>query len=130
MPPKGTIPRQKHLLRGGIQRSSSDMPRRQVLTADELKGLDKAIGEQFGWEQGPREHQMRAINAQLQGLDAIVHAGTGSGKTGIAAGPHVHPSSKGKVTLMVSPLIALHDEQVSNITWLHKKEAYIVFLTG
>ena len=43
----------------------------------------------------------------------MVHAGTGSGKTGIAAGPHVHPSSKGKVTITVSPLLALHDEQVS-----------------
>ncbi|KAJ7844625.1 hypothetical protein B0H14DRAFT_3455485 [Mycena olivaceomarginata] len=34
-------------------------------------------------------------------------------KTGIAAGPHLLPSSQGKVTLMVSPLLSLHDEQVS-----------------
>lgn len=112
MPPRGTVHRQRHLQKGPRNPTHS-VPRRQCLTTDDLKGLDKAIGTQFGWEQGPREHQMRAINAQLQGFDAIVHAGTGSGKTGIAAGPHVHPSSKGKVTLMVSPLIALHDEQVS-----------------
>lgn len=41
-----------------------------------------------------------------------MHAGTGQGKTAIAVGPHLHPSTKGKVTLMVSPLIALHDEMV------------------
>ncbi|KAK0486708.1 P-loop containing nucleoside triphosphate hydrolase protein [Armillaria luteobubalina] len=45
--------------------------------------------------------------------DVLVHAGTGLGKTAIAAGPHAHPSSEGKVTLMISPLIALHDEQVN-----------------
>ncbi|KAJ6600182.1 P-loop containing nucleoside triphosphate hydrolase protein [Mycena sp. CBHHK59/15] len=42
-----------------------------------------------------------------------LHAATGAGKTGIAAGLHLLPSSKGKVTLMVSPLLSLHDEQVS-----------------
>ena len=48
-----------------------------------------------------------------QRKDVIVHAGTGFGKTAIAAGPHYHDSAKGGVTLMISPLIALHDEQVS-----------------
>ncbi|CAA7263222.1 unnamed protein product [Cyclocybe aegerita] len=55
---------------------------------------------------------MDAINAQLEMRDVLVHAGTGTGKTAIAAGPHVHPSAKGKVLIMVSPLIALHDEMV------------------
>ncbi|KAJ7302861.1 P-loop containing nucleoside triphosphate hydrolase protein [Mycena albidolilacea] len=31
----------------------------------------------------------------------------------VAAGPHAHKSSEGKVTSMISPLIALHDEQVN-----------------
>ncbi|KII85091.1 hypothetical protein PLICRDRAFT_145764 [Plicaturopsis crispa FD-325 SS-3] len=53
---------------------------------------------------------MEAIEAQLKKKDVLVHAGTGLGKTAIAAGPHAHPSAKGKVTLMVSPLIALHEE--------------------
>lgn len=57
---------------------------------------------------------MEAIRAQLQHQDVIVHAGTGLGKTAIAAGPHVHTRSKGKVTIMVSPLIALHDKMVSD----------------
>ncbi|KAJ7038353.1 P-loop containing nucleoside triphosphate hydrolase protein [Mycena alexandri] len=58
-----------------------------------------------------REYQIKGIEAQLQMRDILVHAGTGMGKTTIAAGPHAHPSSAGKVTLMISPLIALHDEQ-------------------
>jgi glyoxylase-like metal-dependent hydrolase (beta-lactamase superfamily II) len=57
--------------------------------------------------------QMDAITAQLQMRDMLVHAGTGSGKTMVAAGPHAYKSSKEKVTLMVLPLIALHDEQVN-----------------
>ncbi len=67
----------------------------------------------FRWEHEPREHQIKATVAQLQMRDVLVHAGTSMGKTAIAAGPHAHPTSEGKVTLMISPLIALHDEQVS-----------------
>lgn len=47
--------------------------------------------------------------------DALIHAETGSGKTAIAAGPHAREKMKGKVIFMISPLIALQDEQV-NVT--------------
>lgn len=67
----------------------------------------------FHWEHDPKDFQLKAILAQLKRRDVLVHAGTGAGKTAIAAGPHTHPSCKDKVTIMVSPLIALHDEQVS-----------------
>lgn len=62
----------------------------------------------------PQEFQLDAIRATHLGEDAVVHASTGSGKTFIAAAPHFLPSNqgKGKVTLLVSPLIALHEEQV------------------
>ncbi|KAG6864113.1 hypothetical protein C0991_012398, partial [Blastosporella zonata] len=50
--------------------------------------------------------------AQVEGHDVLLHASIGAGKTGIAAGPHLLLSSKGKVTLVVSPLILLHEEQV------------------
>ncbi|KAJ6615004.1 P-loop containing nucleoside triphosphate hydrolase protein [Mycena sp. CBHHK59/15] len=46
---------------------------------------------------------MEGIEVQLQIRDVL---------TMIAVGPHSHPTSAGKVTLMISPLIALHDEQV------------------
>jgi superfamily II DNA helicase RecQ len=110
-PPKGTQHRQRK--RRTAAKVFKDLPERRPLTPNEMEGLDKLIKEQFGWENGPQKFQMQGIEGQLQGLDVMVHAGTGSGKTGIAAGPHVHPSSKGKVTIMVSPLLALHDEQVS-----------------
>ncbi|KAL1717570.1 P-loop containing nucleoside triphosphate hydrolase protein [Schizophyllum commune] len=85
-------------------------PNRMPLTAEALGGLSEVLTASFGYE--PREFQTRAISAQLQRKDVIVHAGTGFGKTAIAAGPHYHDSAKGGVTLMISPLIALHDEQV------------------
>lgn len=43
----------------------------------------------------------------------IVHAGTGFGKTAIAAGPHALEEMKGKVTFLISPLIALQEEQAA-----------------
>ncbi|KAH7917338.1 P-loop containing nucleoside triphosphate hydrolase protein [Leucogyrophana mollusca] len=103
MAPKGTRQRQK-FTQAASQRQPDGVPTRQTLNDEELQGLGDKLKEQ--------EFQMRAILAQLQRKDVLVHAGTGAGKTAIAAGPHVHPSSKGKVTIMVSPLLALHDEQV------------------
>lgn len=86
---------------------------RHVLKQKDLEGLDQKIKEAWGWNDVLRVFQKQGVEAQLLGKDAVVHAGTGSGKTAIAAGPHVHPKSKGKVTIMVSPLIALQTEQVS-----------------
>ncbi|KDQ51993.1 hypothetical protein JAAARDRAFT_62158 [Jaapia argillacea MUCL 33604] len=80
------------------------------LTHAELEGLEGRINEAFSYNL--KEFQLHAVKEQLLGKDVLVHAGTGSGKTAIAAGPHLHSKSKGKVTLIVSPLIALHDKQV------------------
>jgi superfamily II DNA helicase RecQ len=85
---------------------------RKPLTNVELRSLEEDIQAKFQWTHTMKPHQVEAIIAQLQMRDVLVHAGTGSGKTAIAAGPHAHKSSIGKVTLMISPLIALHDEQV------------------
>ncbi|TFK17586.1 P-loop containing nucleoside triphosphate hydrolase protein [Coprinopsis marcescibilis] len=59
-----------------------------------------------------KEFQLEGIRGQLTGNDVLVNAGTATGKTVIAAGPHFHPNSKGKLTIMVSPLLALQNEQV------------------
>jgi len=64
------------------------------------------------WQDGARPFQMECMRAQVLHQDVLLHAATGSGKTGVAAGPHLLPSSNGKVTLFVSPLLSLHDEQV------------------
>ncbi|KAJ7768939.1 P-loop containing nucleoside triphosphate hydrolase protein [Mycena metata] len=85
---------------------------RKPLTKAELVGLADLMRTKFESPHRARQYQMDGIEAQLQMRDVLVHAGTGMGKTTIAAGPHAHPMSAGKVTLMISPLIALHDEQV------------------
>jgi superfamily II DNA helicase RecQ len=94
---------------------------RKPLTNVELRSLEEDIQAKFQWTHTMKPHQMEAIIAQLQMRDVLVHAGTGSGKTAIAAGPHAHKSSIGKVTLMISPLIALHDEQVRLVFHLPRK---------
>ncbi|EIW77928.1 P-loop containing nucleoside triphosphate hydrolase protein [Coniophora puteana RWD-64-598 SS2] len=50
--------------------------------------------------------------AQEQRQDAICHAATGLGKTFVAAAPYALNRNKDKVTIIVSPLIALQDEMV------------------
>lgn len=86
---------------------------RKNLGHKDVEGLARKIAEKWEWTTDLNFFQVQAIEAQLLGKDGVVHARTGSGKTAIAAGPHVHEKSKGKVTIMVSPLIALQNEQVS-----------------
>jgi superfamily II DNA helicase RecQ len=88
---------------------------RQPLTKDQLQGLPDKIKKKFNWQHVIRAYQLEGIEAQLLMRDGLVHAGTGMGKTTIVAGPHAHESSAGKVTLFISPLIALHDEQVGMV---------------
>ena len=83
------------------------LPLRPKDVSDLASLIEKHVGLQ------PRSFQVEAVQAQLLGRDVVVHAGTGMGKTLIAAGPHYHPASKGKLTIMVSPLLALQTEQVS-----------------
>lgn len=94
---------------------SSESPKKHSwpgLTEKDLEGLDQIVKDAFQWEHAPREFQLNAIRAQLLRQNVLIHAGTGSGKTAVAAGPHAHPAAKGLVTFMVSPLIALQEEQV------------------
>ncbi|KAJ7710239.1 hypothetical protein B0H14DRAFT_2414891 [Mycena olivaceomarginata] len=97
-----------------VSRESRQGPNsRQPLTREQLQGLPEKIKKKFNWQHVVRAYQLEGIEAQLLMRDGLVHAGTGMGKTTIVAGPHAHESSAGKVTLFISPLIALHDEQVS-----------------
>ncbi|EJD36808.1 P-loop containing nucleoside triphosphate hydrolase protein [Auricularia subglabra TFB-10046 SS5] len=66
----------------------------------------------MGWEHELREMQVTAALAQVDGDDVLVHAATGMGKTAIVAAPHAFPQNKGRVTLFISPLIALQEEMV------------------
>lgn len=85
------------------------------VSVNELKNLAEKIKEKFRWKHTPRDFQMEAVNAQLLRKDVLLHAGTGAGKTFIAAGPHAHEACEGKVTFFISPLIALQEEQVSSL---------------
>ncbi|KAF4610293.1 hypothetical protein D9613_010675 [Agrocybe pediades] len=82
------------------------------LQEKDVEGLEIKLCEKFKWKHTPRDFQLQAIKAQLLRQDVLVHAGTGSGKTMIAAGPHalLDPSKK-MTTFVVSPLIALQEEQ-------------------
>jgi ATP-dependent helicase YprA (DUF1998 family) len=63
--------------------------------------LEQEVSERL--KRTPHKFQWEAIRAQLLRKDVLVHAGTGSGKTLIAAGPHGLAATKGLVTFMVSP---------------------------
>lgn len=83
------------------------------LQAKDLEGIEQKIRDKFKWKHSPRNFQLEAIKAQVLRQDVLVHAGTGAGKSMIAAGPHaLTDSAKKMVTFVVSPLIALQEEQV------------------
>ncbi|KAE9390705.1 P-loop containing nucleoside triphosphate hydrolase protein [Gymnopus androsaceus JB14] len=83
----------------------------EPLTDKDLESLDEHVKAKFHKDYTLKDFQLAATNAQLQRKDTIVHAHTGAGKTAIVAAPHAHPATQGKVTFLVSPLIALQDEQ-------------------
>lgn len=92
------------------QRSKGGWP---GLKPQDLQDISQKIKEKFNWTHELREFQEKAVVAQLTRKDVLIHAGTGMGKTVVAAGPHAHEATKGMVTFMVSPLLALQEEQVS-----------------
>ena len=90
------------------------LPAELTTWREEFCTLPELIKKHFKtWENGAQDFQLQGMEAQVLGKDIFLHAATGSGKTGIAAGPHLLPSNKGKVTLFISPLLSLHVEQVS-----------------
>lgn len=68
--------------------------------------------EAFKWDSDPKDFQLEGVKAQLEGQDIIIQAPTGSGKTALAAGPHVWPGNEKKFTIMVCPLLSLEEEMV------------------
>ncbi|KAH9939562.1 P-loop containing nucleoside triphosphate hydrolase protein [Amylocystis lapponica] len=82
------------------------------LTDEDMKNLSSRMREVYHWNTAPRDFQLDGVRAQLEGVDAIIQAPTGAGKTAIAAGPHLWPGNEGKTTIMVSPLLSLEDEMV------------------
>ena len=95
------------------------------LKLQDLIDFDQELAKKYN--RTPHAFQQEAIQAQLLRKDTIVHAGTGAGKTTIAAGPHAHGKVKGMVTFMISPLIALQEEQVS-FQWIRNEDGLTYWL--
>ncbi|KAH9934406.1 P-loop containing nucleoside triphosphate hydrolase protein [Amylocystis lapponica] len=96
-----------------MRHSSPPPPTRfKPLTEEEVQELARKMQETYKWPSPPYSHQLDGVRAQLEGVDTIIQAPTGSGKTAIAAGPHLWPGNEHKVTIMVSPLLSLEDEMV------------------
>ncbi|KAG8730627.1 hypothetical protein FRC12_020149 [Ceratobasidium sp. 428] len=69
------------------------------------------------------EFQANATKAVLDGLDVVLHAGTGSGKTLIFTTPHF--LLKNKVSIVISPLILLQQDQQERMRKLGLKAVAI-----
>ena len=90
--------------------------KRPQLTQEDINTLAHKLRETCKWDNDPRPFQLEGIKAQIEGVDTIIHASTGAGKTAIAAGPHLHSFSTGKCTIMVEPLLQLQEEMVKTFS--------------
>lgn len=110
---QGTRKGQKRRYR--LHKTRSTAPRNtSTLTNEEIEELTKTMAARYGWDssQAIRPFQLAGIRAQLEGVDTLIQAPTGSGKTVIAAGPHSSPRSQGMITLLSVPLIQLAEDMV------------------
>ncbi|KAG8691921.1 hypothetical protein FRC08_010054, partial [Ceratobasidium sp. 394] len=71
--------------------------------------LEQKMCEKFGWTEAKR-FQVDGGICQMEGVNLLVHVGTGSGKTAVAAAPFALPQNQKKITIFVSPLMALETE--------------------
>ena len=98
--------------RKASDQSSTSSAWRPQLNEESIAQLSAKMKATYRWSSEPRPFQLECIKAQVEGVDMIIRAPTGSGKTAVAAGPHLHESAAGKITIMIEPLLALQDEMV------------------
>lgn len=89
---------------------------RPRLTLEQLNDLAAKMKERYKWSELPHDFQIQGVQAQIEGVDMTIQAPTGSGKTALAAGPHLWPGNEQKFTLMVCPLLSLEEEMVRATT--------------
>ena len=116
---QSTSKQQQRSRRRFVQSQYSAAPNRSFdpLSKDEEMQLAQKIAVQYGWdgERTVQPFQMAGIRAQLEAVDCVLQAPTGSGKTVIAAGPHCSPRAQGMITLISVPLIQLAEDMVHSI---------------
>ena len=97
-----------------LRKQTCEPQARPRLNADDIQELAAKMQVKFGWDSDPHRFQLQAVQSQLESTDTILQAPTGAGKTAIAAGPYAWlPPDDKKITIMVSPLLALEEEMVS-----------------
>ncbi|MEV6926889.1 ATP-dependent DNA helicase RecQ [Dactylosporangium sp. NPDC051485] len=93
------------------------------MTADQLRQVAK---ERFGWDR-LRDEQLRAMEALMAGRDALAVLPTGAGKSAIYQVPA--PLLPGP-TIVVSPLLALQQDQIASLTARHHESLVAVRLSS
>ncbi|PIL34433.1 hypothetical protein GSI_03208 [Ganoderma sinense ZZ0214-1] len=107
MLPRHSQARNAKLSRIKVAEAPKPRPR---LSEEDTRKLTALLTEKFKVE--PKDFQVAAIKAQIEGVDMIVQAPTGAGKTMLAAGPHIWPGNENKFTIMTCPLLSLEEEMV------------------
>ncbi|WP_433614771.1 RecQ family ATP-dependent DNA helicase [Dactylosporangium sp. CA-139114] len=93
------------------------------MSAEELRRVAK---DSFGWER-LRDEQLRAMEALMQGRDALAVLPTGAGKSAIYQVPA--PLLPGP-TIVVSPLLALQQDQIASLSARNQDELVAVRLSS
>ncbi|MFI5908978.1 RecQ family ATP-dependent DNA helicase [Dactylosporangium sp. NPDC051541] len=93
------------------------------MSAEDLRRVAK---ESFGWER-LRDEQLRAMEALMAGRDALAVLPTGAGKSAIYQVPA--PLLPGP-TIVVSPLLALQQDQIASLTARNHEDLVAVRLSS
>lgn len=111
------------------ERTQSKQPRptEWAVSDEELKEISSRMKTAFEWtDKEPHDFQVEAGRAQCRGRDVLIHARTGIGKTAVVAAPYAFKQNKHRVTIFVSPLIALQEEMVETFREEYKLSAIAV----
>src|SRR5262249_18745992 len=98
-------------------------PTMPSMSAEELRRVAR---ESFGWER-LRDEQLQAMEALMAGRDALAVLPTGAGKSAIYQVPA--PLLPGP-TIVVSPLLALQQDQIAALTARNHEDLVAVRLSS